>query len=145
MQSKGSSARFTGMVIRSRMSTLMLSMFATFASLYVAGRWVFVLFVYFWDLYAVTFVYVSGISSLFLVELVYFRLCSWWDSIDWFYCCVSGEVKIWILVEINVFGAGVGLINLQPSKDMIHQHNQPPLMWIHLRLQNVEGYVYQFG
>ncbi|KAL0299632.1 UNVERIFIED_CONTAM: Hydroxyproline O-galactosyltransferase HPGT1 [Sesamum radiatum] len=38
MQSKGSSVRFTGLVIRSRISTLMLSMFATFASLYVAGR-----------------------------------------------------------------------------------------------------------
>ncbi|KAL8544173.1 hypothetical protein ACS0TY_004636 [Phlomoides rotata] len=38
MQSKGSGARFFGMVIRSRISTLMLSMFATFASLYVAGR-----------------------------------------------------------------------------------------------------------
>ncbi|KAI3458057.1 hypothetical protein Pfo_014720 [Paulownia fortunei] len=38
MQSKGSNVRFTGMVIRSRISTLMLSMFATFASLYVAGR-----------------------------------------------------------------------------------------------------------
>ncbi|KAK6155613.1 hypothetical protein DH2020_009861 [Rehmannia glutinosa] len=38
MQSKGSSLRFTGMVIRSRISTLLLSMFATFASLYVAGR-----------------------------------------------------------------------------------------------------------
>ncbi|KAL2226998.1 UNVERIFIED_CONTAM: Hydroxyproline O-galactosyltransferase HPGT1 [Sesamum indicum] len=38
MQSKGSSVRFTGMVIRSPISTLMLSMFATFASLYVAGR-----------------------------------------------------------------------------------------------------------
>ncbi|KAL3834275.1 hypothetical protein ACJIZ3_009011 [Penstemon smallii] len=38
MQSKGSSVRFTGMVIRSRISTLMLSMFATLASLYVAGR-----------------------------------------------------------------------------------------------------------
>ncbi|GFP81058.1 probable beta-1 3-galactosyltransferase 11 [Phtheirospermum japonicum] len=38
MQSKGSSVRLTGMVIRSRISTLFLSMFATFASLYVAGR-----------------------------------------------------------------------------------------------------------
>ncbi|KAL7106987.1 hypothetical protein ACP275_06G025700 [Erythranthe tilingii] len=38
MQSKGSSTRFTGMGIRSRMSTLVLSMFAAFASLYVAGR-----------------------------------------------------------------------------------------------------------
>ncbi|CAA0824666.1 Probable beta-1-3-galactosyltransferase 11 [Striga hermonthica] len=38
MQSKGSSLRFTGMVIRSRISTLFLSMFATCASLYVAGR-----------------------------------------------------------------------------------------------------------
>ncbi|XP_012852316.1 PREDICTED: probable beta-1,3-galactosyltransferase 11 isoform X1 [Erythranthe guttata] len=38
MQSKGSSTRFTGMGIRSRMSTLLLSMFAAFASLYVAGR-----------------------------------------------------------------------------------------------------------
>ncbi|KAL0318049.1 UNVERIFIED_CONTAM: Hydroxyproline O-galactosyltransferase HPGT1 [Sesamum angustifolium] len=38
MQSKGSTVRFTGLVIRSRISTLMLSMFATFASLYVAGR-----------------------------------------------------------------------------------------------------------
>ncbi|XP_051137875.1 hydroxyproline O-galactosyltransferase HPGT1-like [Andrographis paniculata] len=38
MQSKGSSARFTGLAIRSRISTLMFSMFATFASLYVAGR-----------------------------------------------------------------------------------------------------------
>ncbi|PIN20561.1 Galactosyltransferase [Handroanthus impetiginosus] len=38
MQSKGSSARLAGVMIRSRISTLMLSMFATFASLYVAGR-----------------------------------------------------------------------------------------------------------
>ncbi|KAL6541533.1 Hydroxyproline O-galactosyltransferase HPGT1 [Orobanche gracilis] len=38
MQSKGSTVRLTGMVIRSRASTLFLSMLATFASLYVAGR-----------------------------------------------------------------------------------------------------------
>lgn len=38
MHSKGSSHRLSGMVSRSRISGLMLSMFATFASLYVAGR-----------------------------------------------------------------------------------------------------------
>ncbi|KAL3653596.1 Hydroxyproline O-galactosyltransferase HPGT1 [Castilleja foliolosa] len=38
MQSKGSNVRLSGMVIRSRISTLFLSMFATCASLYVAGR-----------------------------------------------------------------------------------------------------------
>lgn len=38
MQSRGSSNRLSGMVFRSRISTLFLSMFATFASLYVAGR-----------------------------------------------------------------------------------------------------------
>lgn len=38
MQSRGSSNRLSGMVFRSRISTLLLSMFATFASLYVAGR-----------------------------------------------------------------------------------------------------------
>lgn len=38
MQSKGSNNRLSGMVVRSRISTLLLSMFATMASLYVAGR-----------------------------------------------------------------------------------------------------------
>ncbi|XP_056160187.1 hydroxyproline O-galactosyltransferase HPGT1 [Syzygium oleosum] len=38
MHSRGSSHRLSGMVSRSRISSLMLSMFATFASLYVAGR-----------------------------------------------------------------------------------------------------------
>ncbi|WOG92815.1 hypothetical protein DCAR_0312092 [Daucus carota subsp. sativus] len=38
MQSRGSSNLLSGMVFRSRISTLLLSMFATFASLYVAGR-----------------------------------------------------------------------------------------------------------
>ncbi|KAI3425431.1 Hexosyltransferase, partial [Psidium guajava] len=38
MHSRGSSHRLSGMVFRSRISSLMLSMFATFASLYVAGR-----------------------------------------------------------------------------------------------------------
>ncbi|KAM7467738.1 hypothetical protein LguiB_015300 [Lonicera macranthoides] len=38
MQSKGSSVRLSGMVFRSRISTLLLSMLATIASLYVAGR-----------------------------------------------------------------------------------------------------------
>lgn len=40
MHGKGSSHRLSGMVSRSRISSLMLSMFATFASLYVAGRFV---------------------------------------------------------------------------------------------------------
>ncbi|XP_042505929.1 hydroxyproline O-galactosyltransferase HPGT1-like [Macadamia integrifolia] len=38
MQSRGSSNRLSGMVFRSRISSLMLSMFATIASVYVAGR-----------------------------------------------------------------------------------------------------------
>ncbi|XP_068659845.1 hydroxyproline O-galactosyltransferase HPGT1-like [Aristolochia californica] len=38
MQSRGSNARLSGMAFRSRISTLMLSMLATFASIYVAGR-----------------------------------------------------------------------------------------------------------
>ncbi|XP_030535565.1 hydroxyproline O-galactosyltransferase HPGT1 [Rhodamnia argentea] len=38
MHSRGSSHRLSGMVFRSRISSLMLSMLATFASLYVAGR-----------------------------------------------------------------------------------------------------------
>ncbi|XP_010097879.2 hydroxyproline O-galactosyltransferase HPGT1 [Morus notabilis] len=38
MQSRGSSARLSGMAFRSRVPTLLLSMFATFASIYVAGR-----------------------------------------------------------------------------------------------------------
>ncbi|KAL6509272.1 Hydroxyproline O-galactosyltransferase HPGT1 [Orobanche gracilis] len=38
MLSKGSTVRLTGMMIRSRASVLFLSMLATFASLYVAGR-----------------------------------------------------------------------------------------------------------
>ncbi|XP_057798604.1 hydroxyproline O-galactosyltransferase HPGT1 isoform X2 [Salvia miltiorrhiza] len=38
MHKRESSVRFTGMVIRSRISILMFSMFSTFASLYVAGR-----------------------------------------------------------------------------------------------------------
>ncbi|RXH95168.1 hypothetical protein DVH24_024852 [Malus domestica] len=38
MQSRGSSARLSGAVFRSRIPTLLVSMFATFASIYVAGR-----------------------------------------------------------------------------------------------------------
>ncbi|XP_059667173.1 hydroxyproline O-galactosyltransferase HPGT1-like [Cornus florida] len=38
MQSRGSNNRLSGMAFRPRISTLMLSMFATIASLYVAGR-----------------------------------------------------------------------------------------------------------
>ncbi|XP_047968373.1 hydroxyproline O-galactosyltransferase HPGT1-like [Salvia hispanica] len=38
MQKKESGGRFTGMVIRSRISILLFSMFSAFASLYVAGR-----------------------------------------------------------------------------------------------------------
>ncbi|KAL5540885.1 hypothetical protein UlMin_043277 [Ulmus minor] len=38
MQSRGSNARLSGMAFRSRIPTLLLSMFATFASIYVAGR-----------------------------------------------------------------------------------------------------------
>ncbi|KAG6579334.1 hydroxyproline O-galactosyltransferase HPGT1 [Cucurbita moschata] len=38
MRSKGSNARLSSMPIRSRIPTLLLSMFATFASIYVAGR-----------------------------------------------------------------------------------------------------------
>ncbi|XP_068667402.1 hydroxyproline O-galactosyltransferase HPGT1-like [Aristolochia californica] len=38
MQSRGSNARLSGMAFRSRISTLMLSMIATMASIYVAGR-----------------------------------------------------------------------------------------------------------
>ncbi|KAL7003544.1 Hydroxyproline O-galactosyltransferase HPGT1 [Sarracenia purpurea var. burkii] len=38
MQSKGSNNRLSGMMYRSRISTLMLCMFASMASLYVAGR-----------------------------------------------------------------------------------------------------------
>ncbi|XP_048325827.1 hydroxyproline O-galactosyltransferase HPGT1 isoform X2 [Ziziphus jujuba] len=38
MQSRGSNARLSGMAFRSRIPTLFLSMFATFASIYVAGR-----------------------------------------------------------------------------------------------------------
>ncbi|KAF3432887.1 hypothetical protein FNV43_RR23989 [Rhamnella rubrinervis] len=38
MQSRGSSARLSGMAFRSRVPTLFLSMFATFATIYVAGR-----------------------------------------------------------------------------------------------------------
>lgn len=38
MQNKMSSNRYPGMVVRSRISTLMFSMFAAMGSLYVAGR-----------------------------------------------------------------------------------------------------------
>nr|GMD53783.1 hydroxyproline O-galactosyltransferase hpgt1 [Ipomoea batatas] len=38
MQSRGSNARLSGMAVRSPISSLMLAMFATVASLYVAGR-----------------------------------------------------------------------------------------------------------
>uniref|UniRef100_A0A803PPU0 Hexosyltransferase n=1 Tax=Cannabis sativa TaxID=3483 RepID=A0A803PPU0_CANSA len=38
MLSRGSNARLSGMAFRSRIPTLLLSMFATFASIYVAGR-----------------------------------------------------------------------------------------------------------
>lgn len=38
MHSRGSSARLSGTVFRSRIPTLLVSMFATFASIYVAGR-----------------------------------------------------------------------------------------------------------
>ncbi|KAJ4954413.1 hypothetical protein NE237_011196 [Protea cynaroides] len=38
MQSRGSSNRLSGLVLRSRLSALMFSMFATIASVYVAGR-----------------------------------------------------------------------------------------------------------
>ncbi|KAJ4705898.1 Hexosyltransferase [Melia azedarach] len=38
MQSRGSSNRLSSMVVRTRISSLLLSMFATFASIYVAGR-----------------------------------------------------------------------------------------------------------
>ncbi|TXG71097.1 hypothetical protein EZV62_006032 [Acer yangbiense] len=38
MHSKGSSSRLSSLVVKTRISSLLLSMFATFASIYVAGR-----------------------------------------------------------------------------------------------------------
>ncbi|XP_035542754.1 hydroxyproline O-galactosyltransferase HPGT1-like [Juglans regia] len=38
MQSRGSSTRLSGMTYRSRIPTLLLFMFATFSTIYVAGR-----------------------------------------------------------------------------------------------------------
>ena len=49
MQSRGSSNKLSSMIARTRISSLLLSMFATFASIYVAGRLVFLDFVY-WQL-----------------------------------------------------------------------------------------------
>lgn len=79
MQSKGSSLRFTGMVIRSRISVLMFSMFATFASLYVAGRWVLIVRLF------------GGFFFCFFVCLQ-LRKCTYrfW-LVDWVYCFVAVE------------------------------------------------------
>ena len=97
MQSKGSNARLSGMASRSRIPSLLLFMFSTFSTIYVAGRLAlffncFIVFPFEFALFTVKF-----LTFFFFWVGVVYRL--WQDS----------ENRVYLIKELDRITGKVGI------------------------------------